>query len=278
VTTTPLGTDTDMFVEALRAQSQRYHSAHPFHVRMNEGELSPQQIRGWVANRYHYQESIPRKDAAILANCPDVTVRRRWLRRIVDHDGTAPDTERSGAGPSKDTERSGAGPSKDTERSGAGPSKDTERSGAGPPSGGSEGGIEAWLRLGEACGLTREEIADHRHLAPGVRFAVDAYVTFARTRPWVEAVASSLTELFAPDLMGERLAAFEKYYTWIDPEGLAYFRNRLFQAPRDSEHALEVVTEHCRTPEQQASAVQALSFKNDVLWSMMDAIERAYPS
>ncbi len=267
MTTTPLGTDTDMFVEALRAQSQRYHSAHPFHVRMNEGELSPQQIRGWVANRYHYQESIPRKDAAILANCPDVTVRRRWLRRIVDHDGTAPDTERSGAGPSKDTERSGAGPS-----------KDTERSGSGPPSGGSEGGIEAWLRLGEACGLTREEIADHRHLAPGVRFAVDAYVTFARTRPWVEAVASSLTELFAPDLMGERLAAFEKYYTWIDSEGLAYFRNRLFQAPRDSEHALEVVTEHCRTPEQQATAVQALSFKNDVLWSMMDAIERAYPS
>lgn len=245
MTTTPLGTDTDMFVEALRAQSQRYHSAHPFHVRMNEGELSPQQIRGWVANRYHYQESIPRKDAAILANCPDVTVRRRWLRRIVDHDGTAPDTERSGSG---------------------------------PPSGGSEGGIEAWLRLGEACGLTREEIADHRHLAPGVRFAVDAYVTFARTRPWVEAVASSLTELFAPDLMGERLAAFEKYYTWIDSEGLAYFRNRLFQAPRDSEHALEVVTEHCRTPEQQATAVQALSFKNDVLWSMMDAIERAYPS
>lgn len=228
----PHGADTTAFVEELRAQSQRYHSAHPFHLRMNEGELSPQQIRGWVANRYHYQESIPRKDAAILANCPDATVRRRWLRRIVDHDGTAE----------------------------------------------GEGGIEAWLRLCEACGLTREEITDHRHLAPGVRFAVDAYVTFARTRPWVEAVASSLTELFAPDLMGERLAAFEKYYTWIDPDGLAYFRNRLFQAPRDSEHALEVVTEHCRTPAQQASAVAALSFKNDVLWSMMDAIDRAHPS
>jgi pyrroloquinoline-quinone synthase len=108
-----------------------------------------------------------------------------------------------------------------------------------------------------------------------VRFAVDAYVTFARTRPWVEAVASSLTELFAPDLMAERLAAFERHYTWIDPQGLAYFRARLTQAPRDSAHALEVVTEHCRTPETQAAALAALSFKCDVLWSMLDAIDRA---
>lgn len=224
--------DADTLLEDLKAQSRRYHSAHPFHVRMNAGELSPSQIRGWVANRFHYQESIPRKDAAILANCPDVDVRRRWIHRITDHDGSAD----------------------------------------------GEGGIEAWLRLGEACGLTREEITDHRHLVPGVRFAVDAYVTFARTRPWVEAVASSLTELFAPDLMGERLAAFEKYYTWIDADGLAYFRNRLFQAPRDSEHALEVVLARCRTAEAQEGAVHALSFKNDVLWSMMDAIERAYPA
>ena len=109
-----------------------------------------------------------------------------------------------------------------------------------------------------------------------MRFAVDAYVNFARTRPWVEAVASSLTELFAPDLMAERLAAFERYYPWIDRSGLAYFRARLTQAPRDSEHALEVVTGHCRTPEQQAAAIAALSFKCDVLWSMLDAIDRAY--
>ena len=98
-------------------------------------------------------------------------------------------------------------------------------------------GHRAWLRLGEAAGLTPEEMWDERHVVPGVRFAVDAYVTFARTRPWVEAVASSLTELFAPDLMAERLAAFERYYTWIDPAGLAYFRARITQAPRDSEHA-----------------------------------------
>jgi pyrroloquinoline-quinone synthase len=223
--------DTEGFIGALRAQSQRYHSRHPFHAEMNAGRLSRRQIRGWVANRFYYQENIPRKDAAILANCPDREVRRRWIRRIHDHDGATD----------------------------------------------GEGGIEAWLRLGEAAGLTREEMWDQRHVVPGVRFAVDAYVTFARTRPWVEAVASSLTELFAPDLMAERLAAFERFYTWIDPAGLAYFRARITQAPRDSEHALEVVTEHCRTPDEQARAVAALSFKSDVLWSMLDAIDRAYP-
>jgi pyrroloquinoline-quinone synthase len=90
-------------------------------------------------------------------------------------------------------------------------------------------------------------------------------------------VASSLTELFAPDLMAERLAAFERWYPWIDAEGLAYFRARLEQAPRDCEHALEVVTEYCLTAESQARAVDALSFKCDVLWSLMDAIDKAYP-
>jgi len=223
-------TVTDGFVEALRAQSRRYHDQHPFHVRMNDGRLSRRQIQGWVANRFYYQASIPRKDAAILANCPDREVRRRWIRRILDHDGTE----------------------------------------------GAEGGIESWLRLAQAVGLTRDEVLDERHLVPGVRFAVDAYVTFARTRPWVEAVASSLTELFAPDLMSERLAAFERCYPWIDRRGLAYFRARLHQAPRDAEHALQVVTEHCRTPERQQRAVAALSFKCDVLWSVLDAIDRAY--
>ncbi|MCL2582903.1 MAG: pyrroloquinoline-quinone synthase PqqC [Streptosporangiales bacterium] len=142
---------------------------------------------------------------------------------------------------------------------------------------GAPGGIEAWTRLGEAMGLTAEEIADTRHVVPGVRFAVDAYVNFCRNRPWTEAVASSLTELFAPDLMGKRLAAFERHYPWIEAAGLEYFRNRLTQAPRDSEHALEVVTEYCLSPEQQDAAVAALSFKCDVLWSMMDAIDHAYP-
>ena len=220
----------DAFVDALRAQSQRYHHKHPFHVLMNEGRLSRAQIQGWVANRFYYQKSIPIKDAAILSNTPDPAIRRRWIGRIVDHDGAAE----------------------------------------------GQGGIEAWLRLAEAVGLSRPEVLDERHVVPGVRFAGDAYVTFARTRPWIEAVAASLTELFAPDLMSERIAGFERYYTWVDPAGLAYFKARLQQAPRDATYALELVTRYCRTREQQERAIAALSFKCDVLWSMLDAIHHAY--
>jgi len=109
---------------------------------------------------------------------------------------------------------------------------------------GDEGGIGAWLRLGEACGLSRQSLLSHRHVVPGVRFAVDAYVNFARTRPWPEAVASSLTELFAPDLMAKRLEAFQRFYPWVDASGLDYFAGRLVQAPRDSGEALELTLDH----------------------------------
>jgi pyrroloquinoline-quinone synthase len=139
-----------------------------------------------------------------------------------------------------------------------------------------EGGIEAWLRLGEAAGLLRDELLDNRHLLPGVHFAVDAYVNFARTQPWPIAIASSLTELFAPDLMSARLEAFEKFYSWIDARGLDYFRRRVTQARRDSGEALSITLEYCNTPELQRQAVHALEFKCDVLWSMLDAIHDAY--
>ena len=212
----------EVFVENLRVIGARaYHDKHPFHIAMNEGQLSPEALRGWVANRFYYQRNIPIKDAAILSNC-------------AAHDGVA-----------------GARPS-------------------------SEGGIEAWLRLGEACGLSRDELMNDHHLQPGVRFAVDAYVNFARTQPWPIAIASSLTELFAPDLMAMRLAAFEKFYPWIDPGGLDYFRRRTSQARRDSDEALTITVEYCNTPELQRHAVRALQFKCDLLWSMLDAIHHAY--
>jgi len=111
---------------------------------------------------------------------------------------------------------------------------------------------------------------------PGVRFAVDAYVTFARTQPWPVAVASSLTELFAPDLMSVRLSAFEKFYNWIDPAGLDYFRRRITQARRDSDEALQITLEHCRTRELQDAAISALQFKCDLLWAILDAIQLRY--
>jgi pyrroloquinoline-quinone synthase len=139
---------------------------------------------------------------------------------------------------------------------------------------GEEGGIEAWLRLAEAIGVARTELVTQRRLLPGVRFAVDAYVEFCRSRPWLEAVAASLTELFAPVIVKERLAAMLSHYRWVDPAGLEYFRNRLHQAPRDAEYALALVTERLRSPDEQARAVAALEFKCDVLWSLADAVEQ----
>jgi pyrroloquinoline-quinone synthase len=141
---------------------------------------------------------------------------------------------------------------------------------------GEAGGIEAWLRLGEACGLKREEIVSLRHVLPGVRFAADAYVQFARARPWQEAVCSSLTELFAPHIHQSRLDSWPKHYPWIDTEGLAYFRNRLAQARRDVEQALDVTLDYFRTRAQQERALDILQFKLDVLWAMLDAMMIKY--
>jgi pyrroloquinoline-quinone synthase len=107
-----------------------------------------------------------------------------------------------------------------------------------------------------------------------VRYAVDAYVNFARTRPWIEAVASSLTELFGPAAIRVRLAALERHYPWIDPGGLEYFRARLELAPRDAQYALDLCVERCRTVELQDAAVAALRFKTEVLWAQLDAIDR----
>jgi pyrroloquinoline-quinone synthase len=257
--------DRETFIEKLRAVGVRgYHDKHPFHIAMNEGRLSPEALRGWVANRFYYQRNIPIKDAAILANCPVREVRRAWIHRILDHDGASPgpvESDSSGVTLAKADVLSGGSAAPDA----LGTAHATLN----------EGGIEAWLQLGEACGISREELLDNRHLLPGVGFAVDAYVNFARRQPWPIAIASSLTELFAPDLMATRLAALEKFYQWIDPRGLEYFRRRVTQARRDSDEALAVTLEYCNTPELQQEAVRALEFKCDVLWSMLDAIHHA---
>jgi pyrroloquinoline-quinone synthase len=218
----------DDFISQLRAQGGRYHNLHPFHRRMDAGELSREELQRWVTNRFYYQKCIPLKDAAIMANCPEVEVRRVWIQRILDHDGTS-----------------------------------SER-----------GGIDAWLALGEALGVDRDELVSEGHVLPGVRYAVDAYVTFARRAPWIEAVASSLTELFGPAAIKVRLRALERHYDWIDPAGLAYFRTRLEKAPIDARYALELTVERCRRRDQQDAAVAALRFKTELLWAQLDAIDR----
>jgi pyrroloquinoline-quinone synthase len=139
-----------------------------------------------------------------------------------------------------------------------------------------EGGIEAWIRLGIAVGLTREEVTDLRHVVPGVRFAVDAYVNFARRAPWQEAVCSSLTELFAPEIHKTRLANWPQHYPWIESAGLQYFRNRVSQARRDVEQGLAITLDHFNTRALQERALQILQFKLDVLWSLSDALSLRY--
>jgi pyrroloquinoline-quinone synthase len=138
-----------------------------------------------------------------------------------------------------------------------------------------EGGIEAWLRLAEATGLTREETWDARHVVPGVRAAVGSYVELARARPWPVAVASSLTELFAPDLMATRAAAFRRHYTWIPAWGLQYFESRITLARKDSEYGLSTTLAYCDTPALQRAAVAALAEKCRILWTLLDAIAQA---
>jgi pyrroloquinoline-quinone synthase len=218
----------DEFIARLKdVGARKYHDKHPFHVLMNTGQLTRDQLRVWALNRFYYQRNIPIKDCALMSMMPDPRERRRWRQRLFDQDGLGPEDE---------------------------------------------GGIERWLRLVEAVGGTRDQAWAGASLLPGVRFAVDAYVTFVRTRPWIEGVASSLTELFSPDLMTVRIAAFERHYPWVEGDGLAYFRGRPTRARADSDHAIELVTKHCTTRELQQCAIDALDFKCDLLWSQLDAI------
>jgi pyrroloquinoline-quinone synthase len=138
------------------------------------------------------------------------------------------------------------------------------------------GGIEAWVRLGEAVGLTPELLWSQREVVPGVRFAVDAYVNFARRQPWQESVCASLTELFAPQIHKDRLATWPVHYPWIDTGGLEYFRKRIPLASRDVEHGLRVTLGYFNTRALQERALEILQFKLDILWSMLDAIQLRY--
>jgi pyrroloquinoline-quinone synthase len=187
---------------------------------MAEGKLNAAQLRGWVANRFYYQISIPVKDAAILSNCDDREIRREWILRILDHDGF-------------------------------------DLNGISDP-----GGIEAWIQLGHAVGLSRDDVTSLRFVAPASRFAVDAYVNFARQRPWQEAVASSLTELFAPHIHQQRIDTWPEQYPWVDATGLQYFKNRLTQARRDVAHGLKFTLDYfSQTRALQERALEILQFK-----------------
>lgn len=221
------------FEEKLRGVGRnRYHDKHPFHMLMHEGKLTKGQLQAWVLNRFYYQKSIPLKDASLIARADDIVLRREWIGRILDHDGTRP----------------------------------------------GEGGIERWLKLAEGVGLDRDYVASCEGVLPATRFACEAYVRFVREKSLLEAVASSLTELFAPDLHRTRIDALLVNYAFANEETLAYFRTRLVEAPKDVAFGLAYVLRHAKTREEQRNCVAALTFKTDVLWAQLDALHHAYVS
>jgi pyrroloquinoline-quinone synthase len=141
---------------------------------------------------------------------------------------------------------------------------------------GEEGGIERWLRLTDGLGLPRDYVISQEGALPATIFAVEAYVRFVYEHPPLEAIASSLTELFAPAIHAERIAGMLEHYDFIDEKLVAYFRRRLTQAPRDATFALAFVRENARTVEQQQAVLAALRFKTNVLWAQLDALHFAY--
>jgi pyrroloquinoline-quinone synthase len=211
---------------------ERYHDKHPFHVLMHEGRLDQGQLQAWVLNRFYYQKSIPLKDAGLIARADDVDLRREWIGRILDHDGSKR----------------------------------------------GEGGIERWLKLAEGVGLDRDYVASCAGVLPATRFACDAYVRFVREKSLVEAVASSLTELFAPDLHRTRIDALLAHYSFANESTLDYFRTRLVEAPKDVAFGLDYVLRRATTRAEQALCLAALRFKTDVLWAQLDALHHAYVS
>ncbi len=221
------------FAAKLRSEgSARYHSSHPFNLAMHEGSLEREQLQLWVLNRYYYQSRIPIKDAIIVSKSEDPAFRRQWLRRITDHDG--------GSDPSDPNYQ--------------------------------PGGLERWLRLGDALGVDRDRMVSMKEVLPGVRFACDAYVNFVRESTLLEAVASSLTEVFASDLMSQRVAAFEKHYAFVRPEALEYFRERVPRAQRDSTEAIDYVVANAVTRQQQDACIRALLTKSQILWHLLDCV------
>ena len=216
---------------AIRAVgAERYHDKHPFHHLLHGGKLAKGQVQAWALNRFCYQSAVPRKDAALMSRAFDLELRREWIHRILDHDG----------------------------------------------SGGEEGGIERWLVLTDALGIDRAYVVSMEGALPATRFAVEAYVTFVRERTLLEAVASSLTELFAPSIHRERLIGMLENYDFIAERAMQYFRRRLDQANRDAEFALEFVKARAKTVATQAAVVDAVRFKCNVLWAQLDALHHAY--
>jgi len=224
---------------------ERYHHQHPFHRMMHEGRLTRGQLQAWALNRYYYQSIIPIKDSIILSRGPDPAFRRAWRKRVIDHDGDA----------SHDGAFSNVASNNDPNHN--------------------EGGIRRWLKLAEATGLNPDDVRAGQGILPATRFAVNEYLNIVRSRTLLEAVASSLTEMFSRDLITLRMEKLRQHYPWLSG-GLDYFEARLTQAPEDAEFAVNYVYHNAKTRAEQELAIQALRDKCDILWAQLDALHFAY--
>ncbi|UIJ72804.1 pyrroloquinoline-quinone synthase PqqC [Aurantimonas sp. HBX-1] len=229
--------DRQEFEAALRQiGAERYHHLHPFQKLLQDGKLTKVQVQAWALNRYYYQSQIPVKDASILARLQTTALRREWRQRIIDHDG--------------------------------------QEACDGQPA--QRGGIEKWIALTDGVGFDPDYVESGVGILPATRFAVDAYVHFVREKTLLEAIASSLTELFSPTVIGIRSKGMLAHYDFISTETLAYFDKRPVQAKRDSDFALAYCLDNARRPEDQRAVMDALRFKCEVLWAQLDALYFSY--
>ena len=209
----------------------RYHNLHPFHKLLHGGKLNKGQVQAWALNRYYYQCNIPIKDCALMSRMRDPELRRRWRKRILDHDGRD--------------------------------DKDT-------------GGIDRWFVLTDGLGLDRDYVKSTEGILPITRFAVDAYIDFVNEKSVLEGVTSSLSELFAPDIHRERIALMTKNYKFTNEKNMSYFVKRLGQAPIDIEQVLSYALDNAKTREEQENVYNALVFKMQMLWAMLDGLHYSY--
>lgn len=209
------------FESHLESIAHRYHARHPFDQLMQAGLATKEMLRLWAANRYYYQATIPRKDAAIVSKCPDKQIRAEWTKHIVAHDS---------------------------------------------------GGLEEWLCLTDALGLSRDEVETFSLVLPGVRFACDAYLNFCKDRPWEEGICASMTHVYAKDIHRKRTSGWPKLYPWLPPSAYAYFEKRQATLQGEIDFSIDFCKKHFDTPMKMKRAVEIVCFKQDVLWSILDAL------
>jgi pyrroloquinoline-quinone synthase len=236
----------DLLTRLEQIGAERYHHRHPFNLLMHAGRLDREDLRLWVANRYYYQTRIPIKDALILAKADDQRFRQVWVQRLLDHDGR------------RDPRSLSQGTHQDALSSG-----DQAEPAA---------GLELWRRLGAAFGLSAEELEARALLLPAAQAACDEYVELVRSSDLVVAVASSLTEHFAGNLLSVRIDAWLQHYPYVSEEALAYFRQRVTRSQSDSQYALGFVRQHARTEEQKETCLRAFEKKCSILWRLLDAV------